>query len=588
MKNKVLIGDMFFRFGVLLLGGVLAACHMPENRQVAAAEDPGVRHYSVYRPEITDHVMIGFNQNGLKYRHVAAIERFKGRFYAVCNANTVTGEAQPGQRCVLVESQDGQTWSDPVNVTPSTSGEGKYKDANVQWQGGLFNWNDQELWFFWCEEPNAILHLSVLKDPGGEWLDRVIQTGYLHDGVEFAPFACNNPIQLSNGRIMLPIIVQDISAYHSGEKPLSWKQIRKYSVALVSDDDGTTWQVEKGTLIADPPADPNGGPFVGVWEPMYVLQADGRVRTFSRTSGNRLLTAVGDAEGKTMGPWSVSSIRTLQSRHWVGQAGARRIMVHHDDYRKEVNWRDRHNLALFFSRSGADDFAAGNSVVGRDVQVQYPQSLVFDDKLYVAYTYEAGYQLRCAIVDPLPAEDEYYIFPRGDRRGIFAEELAYPQTNVEYIDAGNGREWVRMCGNAAAGVDMDAVDPQTDTLTMSFPLFLENWEWRKMIRFASVGDGQVMLGWSSEKPDALQVCIDGKWQVAGPFSAETWKTVSLSINRERIQVGVDGEVQTFPPASGFSGRVYLGDGYPSEKLYVQCRYLVDVSELQTRVKKPVK
>ena len=573
--------------GVLGMALLFTACNsISDESRVAGKLESTVRTYSVYQPEISDHVIAGFNQKGLKYRHVAAIEHFKGRFYATFNANTVFSEAQPGQACYISWSKDGKTWSDPFRATPATSVlGGKYAQANIQWQGGLFNWKNEELWFFWGEEPNSAIHLSVLKDPDGEWTDRVIQTGVMMDGMEYMPFPCNNPIVLPNGRIMLPLIIQDNAYCQTGVSFAKWQEMKKYSVALVSDDEGKTWKIEEGTLIKEnPPADPYGNAFVGVWEPAYVLQADGRVRAFVRTAGNRLFAAVGDKEGTTMGPWEKSSTRTLQSRHRTGQYGSRRLMVHHDDYRKEVNWRDRRNLAFFFSRTGEDDFVAGNSIVGRDVQVQYPQALTHGGKLYVAYTYDAGHELRCAIVNPLPKESEYYVFPRGDRRGMGNFEDPQPEGRTE-VFAENGREMLRLYGNAAAGVDADAVSPETDTLEIRFPVKVENTEHRKMIRLASVGDGQILLGYSKETPDRLNICIDGKWQAAGPFSFESWHDVKLSVNKKRILVDVDGQTKEFLPASGFSGRVYLGDGYPAERLFGQSRYVIDISRLTTQVKK---
>ncbi|MEI8205683.1 MAG: sialidase family protein [Kiritimatiellales bacterium] len=581
-KNGLRMGLLSAVFQLVVCNSILAGDRVAGKTAGAGNSN---RTYSVYQPEISDHVIVGFNQQGIKYRHVAGLEYFKGRFYAAFNANTVFSEAQPGQECYVAWSKDGKTWSDAVQFTPKTSVPGgKYEKNNIQWQGGLFNWKNEELWCFWSEEPNSALHLSVLKDPDGKWTDRIIQRGVAIDGTtEYMPFACNNPIRLPAGRIMLPIIVQDFASHKFNVNPVKWQEIKKYSVALVSDDEGKTWRIEEGTLIkTDPPADPYGNAFTGVWEPMYVLQADGRVRAFTRTAGNRLFTAVGDKDGTTMGLWEKSSTRTLQSRHWIGQYGARRLMVHHDDYRKEVNWRDRRNLALFFSRAGEDDFVAGNSIVGRDVQVQYPQALVHDDKLYVAYTYDAGHELRCAIVNPLPKESDYYIFPRGDQRGMGDFEDAQPEGRTE-VSVENGREMLRMRGNAAAGVDVDAVNPETDTLEIGFPVKIENTEHRKMIRLASIGDGQIMLGYSKETPDRLNICINGKWQDAGPFGFESWHRVKLSVNKKRILVDVDDQTKEFLPASGFSGRVYMGDGYPAERLFGQSRYVIDISGITTRV-----
>ena len=104
-----------------------------------------------------------------------------------------------------------------------------------------------------------------------------------------------------------------------------------------------------------------------------------------------------------------------------------------------------------------------------------------------------------------------------------------------------------------------------------------------MIRFLTVGDGQIMLGYDRATPNEFRISIDGQWHTAGPFDPDTWNTILVTINATGVVVRNLGQMHTYALAGGFSGRVYLGDGFPDIFLDASSRYLIDVAGLRSRV-----
>jgi hypothetical protein len=202
--------------------------------------------------------------------------------------------------------------------------------------------------------------------------------------------------------------------------------------------------------------------------------------------------------------------------------------------------------------------------------------------MYISYTH-ANDHIKCAIVDPIPDPNTYYLFPRSDKnRSLTNKDPAQIQCRVEAIHAG-GQDRLRFYGNGSAGVDMDIVDPCFDTITIVIPIFLESIAPDTILRILSVGDGQIQLGLNSQAPNRFHICIDNTWRDAGPFNPAVWNTIVITINKTAIVTYNQSDYAVHPPASAFSGRVYLGDGYPSDFLDENSRFQIDVQRFTTRV-----
>ncbi|MFH1614816.1 MAG: hypothetical protein ABIG61_07015 [Planctomycetota bacterium] len=546
---------------------IFASAWMNESIPESDFNFTDLRCYEVYEPNVTKSFIVNYATSPLQYNHDASIAFYRGQFYAAWNANTVRFEGVGGQRNYLATSTDGINWSEPVPFSLSTS--------STQWQPNLLNYNnDESLWCLWTAQPYT--YFSKLTDPNDQWSHTPVIEKITVDSVVFNTFASQNPVVLRRGRVLQPITFTEMT---SGD----WYARKKYCGVIYTDDAGQTWHFDPTSLVANP-VDPGH-----IWESMYVQQYDGNVRMFARNDtpdppaqDEALITALGDSYGLNFGPGSFSSIRTVVSRCWVADVGPRKLMLHHD-YAPTTFTTSRLNIALFSSRSGLDDFVAGVPVINDERQVMYPQACVHGNKMYVVYSQSwSPRNMKCAIVDPVPNADKYYVFPRAAHRRLTNNDPPLTEACIQHIASGE-TNYLCFSGNAAAGLDIDIVDPCTATLTLVIPVFVESCSPGATLRFLCIGDGQIQLGYDNSEPNQFRILIDGIWYDAGPFAPDAWNTVIITVNKDSIVTYNMGQSVSHNPASSFSGRVYLGDGYPEDFLDNSTRFIIDVKQLGSRV-----
>ncbi|MBM4050706.1 MAG: exo-alpha-sialidase, partial [Planctomycetes bacterium] len=200
-----------------------------------------VRSYTLYQPTIR-HVTIHegkLSPGHYGYNHMASVERFNGRFYAVWggNASTIL-EGKPGQVILLSTSEDFVNWTPPVNFV-GEGAENPLVDAEgVQWQPNLLNFQDKELWCVWFfhsknDQLGGTYFSKLGKQSGAKWVNRRIFHRQMLDGRPCVGFASQNPVLLQSGRVLAPVTL-----YHGSGKGTR----RQWNACLYTDDEGTTWQ----------------------------------------------------------------------------------------------------------------------------------------------------------------------------------------------------------------------------------------------------------------------------------------------------------------------------------------------------------
>lgn len=360
--------------------------------------DPSIEYGFIYNPE-----------NGpLSYNHDSSIEYFRGRFYAGWNGNTNDWEAREGQKNYWAVSDDGLNWSEhmefknvPVFGSPNWQ---------TEWQPNLLNYKpNDELWALWTKS-GGFIH-SVLSEDGTHWQHNVVFEKVVVKGTEYFLFPTQEPLVLDDGTVLVPTVFRETSGEHS--------ERQYFCGTVLTRDGGKSWQVPEESLVAHPE---DTGPLV--WEPMFVRQIDGRIRMFFRNekryeqTDKMLFSSLGNEDGTVFGPPQYSDIRTICSRMWLGRHGQRRVMLHHDSARNLFS-QDRINISLFTSHTGRDDFVAGVSLTGEEVNVCYPQAVIVNDSMYMCYTSGAVPRaIKTARITPLPDKDKYYIMPRYMNRGL--------------------------------------------------------------------------------------------------------------------------------------------------------------------------
>lgn len=578
----------------------------------AAADDR--RTYELYEPTVHWVTIyegkLGEGQYG--YNHMASLAHFSGKFYAVWGANADTiREGQPGQQVVLSTSDDFVHWTDPVHFVGEGS-ENPIGGPEVrQWQPNLLNLDDRELWCLWYsstpegDREHDGTYLSKLSaEPGARWVNQRIFHRIPVDGEPFVVFPSQNPYVCTSGRVLAPATLY--RRFADREDRVQW------NVCLYTDDGGVTWGYSNPIGRVDD--------YWAQWEPFFLEQADGRLRAFMRNSTRATppctewqLTSAGTGveKGEPLrfdpDPW-YSHMETANSRVQVLRlTGGRYCMLHHDLWVDHRDYSTRLNLALFFSRTGADDFVAGPPFSRRGVVSAYPQGIEHDGKLYVAYTVGPGSEARsieAAIVDPEPSADRYYIWPRQKdclRMATETDEQGRTRvlrTNPDYcpdrpttVDE-DGRRALVFRRGASAGVDVDPVDfARGETLTLGFAVKVLELQERGNLVFCSFGDRlPIRLGVPSNRPGRLYAYAAGRPHALGALEKGQWTaiTVTFAANAFTVAIG-SGEPTALPnPVARPNPRLYLGDGYEVDHVRSNwgSEFAVDLGSVWTEVRAP--
>ncbi|MEI8205682.1 MAG: sialidase family protein [Kiritimatiellales bacterium] len=407
-----------------------ASCFESSARPDAA---PRWNSYQVYQPVVTRSTVIDPNQSDLKYNHCSTIAFFNNRWFCLWNANTEYAESQPGQTIYMSTSPDGKEWSAPESAFKSHD-----RSVNpipckmVQWQPALIV-HENELWCFWGQWSRDEFYgayFSRLNAADGRWTNRRLlwdgspDAGF--DGKKWRIFPSQNPVRLSSGRYLAPVVL--IGPEMTNAPVKSWWSNEKRASVLYSDDAGATWHYSEGTSLPER--------LWTSWEPTVWEKPDGKVAMFCRNNDQRkksqggpdgaevLLYAESSDGGITWGPLEYVPIQTVVSRmhvirqnqNWAKRPAAdeRFIMVHNAwPNQNPLFVRDRNAISLFSNRGGGQNFVTGPNISGSQTVVSYPHMAVHSNDLFVSYTRGTG---NAAIfvtrVSPLPDPDQFYLFPR--------------------------------------------------------------------------------------------------------------------------------------------------------------------------------
>ena len=385
------------------------------------------RNYAVYQPTIERAFICDATAQKLRYNHDSSIAWFVDRWFCVWNANTNPIEGKPGQLNYVSTSSDSKTWSmpQPVFSDPGLSSNPIPCPTGTQWQPNLIVVNNR-LWCFWYQWSSSDnyegCYFSVLDSPDGKWKNQKLTWGgNIHpmiDGKAFDPFPTQNPVQLSTGRVLVPVTLMGPNSAQAKAAGLTAQE--KRNSVIYTDDNGTTWQVSPGTVLP--------GLDWRQWEPTVFEQPDGSVMMFARNdlSSSKENVTVKPAEtltrsiskdgGATWSPEAFVPLQTVVSRmHVLQQENSDRYLMIHNDWLPGSK-DERHNIALFFNRGGGMDFVAGTGLTDTDIRACYPQMWFHGQSLMASYSEQGDGSLKVVRVTPLPDPNQLYIYPRANIR----------------------------------------------------------------------------------------------------------------------------------------------------------------------------
>jgi len=593
------------KIAVIITAAVLL---MPFSHSLAA-NSADAQQYDLYQPQVK-HVVIHdgkFAEGHYPYNHMASVEWLDGRFHCVWGGHAETHlEGKPGQVNLWAVSRDFLTWSAPKHLA-HTGTHALPRDAEcVQWQPNLLNYRNQQLWCVWSfnsRNPDLDgLYLSTMEKRSNDWKHRRIQRRQAANGVPCSIFASQNPVLLASGRVLAPVTLN----YRGG----STNTVRRFNACFYTDDGGATWACSNPiTTVDDAEAQ---------WEPFFYEQRDGKLRAYMRnftkgtphgTMWRHTTVGTGAAKGTPVSfPHDpiYSFMETINCRPQIFRLdGGRYCLLQQDAFVNHRDYSTRLNVALHFSRSGADDFVAGPPVSRPNIVSAYPQGVAHTGNIHLAYTSGPGDQPRGiegAIVTPAPKADRYYVWPRSkemitmqdtrDESGKKKVVRTNPnaRTALPRIKTVEQRKTIQFSARASAGVDIDPVDFSAgQSLEFSFETKVLRLQPVGMLIFCSVGDRiPIRLGMPANRPGKLYAYTRNQWEPVGEFPMQQWHSVRVTVRGADFSVAVDNQTaKTFPnPMVNPSPRLYLGDGFEVDYIYSLSgsEFLVDLASLRSRAR----
>lgn len=466
------------------------------------------------------------------------------------------------------------------------------------------------------------------KGPGAQWEHRRIFSqvevpapgtragitrGYL--------FPSQNPVLLRSGRVLQPVTL--VAGDHRNMGTLLADAF--FSAVIYTDDGGLTWAISNLISNVDNPG--------AQWEPHVMPTADGKLRMFIRDSGRKAIhgvqelnyrftirhphfmttTGTGTEKGEPVvfdpDPKRVW-IETEESRmQQIELPGGRYCMFHHDVWNAN-NVGSRSNLALFFSRSGEDDYVAGPGIAGRSRPAHYAQGIFHDGKIYVGYTRWNedvrtlgstsafnGRGLGISIISPAPDPDRRYVWPR-DKDYLASSTPEWRQASTQSIyrrpslEMVDGRTAIRFEERGSAGVEIDPIDfAAGDRLRVHFAVKVETQQTHGSLILCSFGDQiPIRIGLPGNRPAQLYAYGRDDWRRVDALPLDRWINVAIEFGADDFSLRVaDGPTMSFTnPVRAPNPRLYLGDGYEVEPFESNrgSRFFIDLKSLQTSVVRP--
>lgn len=594
---------------------LFAAAALAAARASASVEQACT--YDFYAPQVS-YVTVHdgrLAEGHYAYNHMASVEWFDGRFHCVWGGHAETHrEGVPGQLDLWSTSTNFLQWSDPAPLAHVGEHALPRDQQGVQWQPNLLNVDGRQLWCVWTFNSARAeldgLWLSTLDRGAAAWRHRRIQRRQEVGGLACSIFASQNPVRLASGRVLAPVTLNYRDPKHdAGGGHAATNLVRRFNACFYTDDDGATWSCSAPLSAVDDPE--------AQWEPVFYEQSDGRIRactrnfTKSNPPGNQWrYTAVGSG-GRKGEPVlfpdepAFSFMETANCRPQVFRLpGGRYVLLQQDAAVNHRDYQTRLNLALHFSRTGADDFVAAWPLSRPGVLSAYPQGVAHGGNLYLAYTVGPGdgpRSIEGAVVSPAPDAATHYLWPRAkeivrlgestgpDGRKTVARNPADSRTALPERKRAGGRDAVRFAGRASAGVDLDPLDfAAGQGLALRFDAQVLRLQPKGMLVLCSLGDRiPIRLGIPANRPGRLYAYTRAQWKPAGDFDPNRWHAVALAVRGATFSVSIDGQQPvTFDnPLVNPTPRLYLGDGFETDYVASNAgsEFLIDLGSLRTSV-----
>jgi hypothetical protein len=304
--------------------------------------------------------------DGYRFCHHPNLVVFRGRMYCMWSNGRVN-EDDVGQRILYCHTEDGETWSQPAQLTDYRNGQGICVAAG-------FHVSADRLVAYYTTTGGSNFHA-----------DTCLRARTSRDGLNWSEPQClasgfyiESPQQLPGGRLLM-------AGEHVGEIRSS-----KRMKLLFTDDPGglTGWQESQV-----PPLSPAALKNFGYTEPSFFLRSDGAVVSTLRNYSGFLYTTVSRDNGATWSSLVETNYFDSTARTSAGNLpDGRAFLINNALPRRS----DRSLLTLALSQNGVvfdrawvirgEPTAMRHKGRSKANGWQYPHAITWQGDLYVAYS----------------------------------------------------------------------------------------------------------------------------------------------------------------------------------------------------------
>ncbi len=583
---------------------ILAACRIAAGNEIV--------HYELYKPQTADYKVYDGQDGSFAYNGRPSVEFFEDNFFVVWQANAENKADVAGRRLYLSTSKNLITWTKPVDflVREAMNPSVPSVVANeMQGYPQLYKFKNKALWCIWCvdglasEKTNAGVHLSILNAGSKLWSTTKIFDDIEIAGKKFYAVPTQKPVEMRSSKIILPVKLCSNDNVETGTISMP--------AFLYSVNEGKNWALAGNVSMPE-------NSFIEFDNAVH-QQKDGKVRVFSladyRTNlppANRLMTTIGSGTEIEDELKFESNLRpagmdtTSGSLSTLLLSSKRYAMVIADTFAEIGGEGLCYNPAIFFSRTGNNDFTGGFPfAIG--TAVAHPQLLEYDGKLYIVYAKDPGTDKTSSIAlswVELPKQDKNYIFGRS-KDIIRSYDVSYTRTKTssflkrirEYkhqmpMETERlSRKVLALEGNTGAGLDIEPVDILREesieiSMSVNVPLLQDSGE----LTLFCIGDTYPLrIVMPSGRPGDIYISAPGVYRKISQTDKDRWFVVSLVYEKDKITCRISEEepVEIPMPGNLAAQRFYIGNNCMTDSSQTNTGsvFFVDIESVTTKSNK---
>jgi hypothetical protein len=260
-----------------------------------------------------------------------------------------------------------------------------------------------------------------------------------------------------------------------------------------------------------------------------------------------------------------------------------------------------YNPAVFFSRTGENDFVGGYPFAAGE-EISSAQITEHDDKLYIIYSQNVGTETPSRISMSwveLPDKDKRYIFPRSKdilrsydttyvrkKDGGFLTRKQNYRNMLPVKDKDGDRDILIFKNNSAGAIEIEPVDVEEgESLEVTLSMKVSVLQSSGSLSLITIGDiYPVKLVMPSARAGDLYISAPGMYQKISSRDNNKWFMVKIEFDKDGIDLRIDEQEPVRVNSRLVSQRFYLGNNMlrHSTKSNDGSAFCVDINSITSK------